>query len=404
MKEILRLFSRFLISFSIFGLLMDYGQVMNGVSDQGYERGIILLVLVLSCYIVTRKVKYFSLFLFLHMGLVFAAGLGASTEYMKAVLLVIGSVLALLSVRDRLNRGKDNYFGYGWGMVFGFVFLAGYFMKCRESTYITSHCFLLYTVVYFIMLLLRKQEQYLKNYSNRENIPKNQICFASNFMAGIFVCILIPGLFLVNKLRLNKIIEALKKALLTFFRWLFGFLPESSPIAEEGEKAEPPGIADLGPLKEAPLWLKQLSEIICWIILIGVFCFILYRLFVWIYGIYKRFMEAKQLPFDIAEDVIPDKIEKKIRPNKKKVHFSFLEGPEDKIRRIYKKTVLAAAKKEGMERSRLKYKTPWELAGSLTLCKSADNQKVLTKLYQKARFSQTEITKEEAAEAKKACL
>lgn len=399
MKNVLKLFNRFLLSFVVFCLLLDYGGSGKEEPFLFYSRGMIFLFMIFIFYFLSVKVKYFSLFLLSHGILVFCGAQAAGSQYMQMLFIVIGTVLALLSIHDRLYPVSGFHSDFIWFAVFGIVYLTGYWLDCRQSTVITSYSFILFTALNFIELLLGKQEQYLQSYKNRDNIPKEQVRSAGNFMTGIFLCILIPGLFLARMIHPDKIMDGLKQLVSSFLKWLFGLLPETGMISEE--KTQMQNILGAMPLKKQPAWLKILSDILCWSILAGTVIAVVYIIFRRIYSLYRRFMETKQLDLDVAVDVMPDKTEKWGLGNKKKSRFSFLETPEDKIRRLYRKTVLSAAKDRGVEKGRLTNKTPAELSGSLKLSQYVEDENEFTGIYQKARYGQTSMTRDEVMKLKK---
>lgn len=322
MKNILRLFNRFLFSFVIFSLLLDYGENGKEVSLLFYGRGMVLLIMIFIFHLLSVKVKYFSLFILGHGIVVFCGAQTASSQYMQMLFIVIGSVLALLSIHDRLYQVSSFQTDFVWFIVFGILYLTGFWMDCKESMVITSYCFILFTVLSFIQLLLGKQEQYLESYKNRDNIPKEQVRSASNFMTGIFLCILIPSLFLTRKINLDKMMDGLKQLITIFLKLLSRLLPEDMVMVSE-KKAQLPEILETIPLIKQPEWLKILSDIMGWIILAGVMIAVIYIILSQIYRLYRRFMEAKQLNLDIAVDVMPDKTEKQEQRKRKKLCFPF---------------------------------------------------------------------------------
>lgn len=399
MKKVLKLFNRFLLSFVVFCLLLDYGGNGKEESFQLYSRGMVFLFMIFMFYFLSVKVKYFSIFLLSHGILVFCSAQAAGSQYMQMLVIAIGTVLALLSIHDRLYPASGFHSDFIWLAVFGIVYLTGSWLDCRQSAVITSYSFILFTALNFIALLLEKQEQYLQSYKNRDNIPKEQVRSAGNFMAGIFLCILIPGLFLARIIHPDKIMDGLKRLIAGFLKWLFGLFPETGVVSEEKTQME--DILGAMPLKEQPAWLKILSDILGWSILAGIAIAVVYVVFRQIYSLYRRFMETKQLDLDVAVDIMPDKTEKWGMRNKRKSRFSFLETPEDKIRRLYRKTVLSAAKDRGVEKGRLTNKTPAELSGSLKLSQYVEDEKEFTGIYQKARYGQTGMTREEVMKLKK---
>lgn len=54
-----------------------------------------------------------------------------------------------------------------------------------------------------------------------------------------------------------------------------------------------------------------------------------------------------------------------------------------------------------MDKGKLGIKTPVEISGSLKLSQYVENDKEFTEIYQKARYSQTNISKEDVLKIKK---
>ena len=152
-----------------------------------------------------------------------------------------------------------------------------------------------------------------------------------------------------------------------------------------------------GEYKSGSLWEVILQKVI---VIVGILLilYFLYKLVMKILSLFNFKIERPDIIVDEAViDVREDCDKKKLKSGKKRSNRLFLT-PAEKVRREFKKTVKEKVFRicKSGDTERLSYRTAGE-------CGSALNRKEMSDLYDRARYSEQEITEKDAENMKKIC-
>lgn len=272
---------------------------------------------------------------------------------------------------------------------------------------------IVYIVFYMLYQYIKGYLSYIKNNEvSNQNIPKIHI-FKTSFstMVGFLTLFVGFALLLVKGNLFADLIYKIGDLLKRFIIWLLSFAPEAM---EQGEAVEEIAEAteNLEGLGGETQSLYQLSpeimELIDNIVTIGAYIISGIAILLITYGLFRAIMAAFKVKREVNEEevvLVKDKVTKIERRQKVKKEKQSQFTKERKIRKlyedlIYKKTVEGKRNKQEKNASleKLKYQTPKEQ------CKGVQKKEDIQSLYEKARYSDSEITKEDVKQMKKICI
>lgn len=256
---------------------------------------------------------------------------------------------------------------------------------------------------------------YLKNYlyflkvndSSTGHIPEREIFRTGSFMAFLFSILAMVALFLLSGIKwLNVILAAVREVILSALRFLFSLLPESTesePLLEE-TPVSGGGLPDNGPAPEPSLFWN----IILWTLTIAIIVCLIYaayqalkRCIAFIIKAMNhrpnRNVRENEKVLDVRERCA---IEKNTSSDKK---TGFLQAftPRDRIRKLYKKHILAAKRLRSLTPGNHEEGDPALLTAREwgILLEKTD----MSSIYEKARYSDAACTAEDFRRMKEAC-
>ena len=363
----------------------------------------VLLIIPLIFYVARIKLRNFFLFFALHVAVPVGIIFLPIHILLKLLMVFISMVYFIWSIRIRMQER-----GYGEGVVAP-IFMTGalgvmllietsYSQKGWEGIYIAmaiiyaaGYCMYMFTSQYLRFLIV--------NESSAANIPESEIFhkgFRQTFMymAGVVTLLVLTA----NVAWLSYIVSWLGDILLKVARFLFsgaGRTEEEMPITMPVEQI-PPDMGMLGEAGEpALIWviLEKLVMIAGALFMVGLIVFGIVKGFQYLWkGFHKdAAKDEKKITtgIDIREACTIEKTKKEGNN-----WFSFLNNRE-KIRKIYRKQVLKnkTAIIGDLNTEDLGYMTAKE-------CCDRFSAEQLKKMYEKARYSEAEITSEDVRAAK----
>lgn len=317
----------------------------------------VLLIAVPVCFWLIRIFAgRFWMFVILHAGVFLAAVFGLGQNGIQRVLFGVFAGLYLIvsfRVRIREEREEEGLLGPVAALIAAAaaVLLCAYLEDGAACGRILNAS-LLYAFLFFADTYLRNLERFVQfNKSSNAHIPVRRMLFQGGGLTA--VCSLgVVGLLALgaNQAFMERAGELLKNTLLWLVRGalrliiaflsLFGSQEESREIVAEQETALQQFMA--AEVQEQPFWLEILYQIVQYLLLIGVAVLVAFLLYKAVAALVRRFNEGKtkrtqdgQKAEEIRETL---HTEKKKRDRQEAARL-FARTPEEKIRRIFVRTV-----------------------------------------------------------------
>lgn len=254
------------------------------------------------------------------------------------------------------------------------------------------------------------------NNRTTENIPVGHVFRSSMGLAGGFTAL--TGVIMVlgsDRELLDRIGAAVHQAFITLMIFLFSLFPQGAEVEEEIDNALPQNTQPSMPWGEMeaaePSIFWKILENLLGILMMAAIAALLFiavvKLVKWIRDIFSRERAVSGVSEEFHEDIV-EKLDRKDGKTKEKKNTSILEraqkavSPEERIRRIYKKTVekklpsLEEKRKEGLTSA----KTPREWCARLFPEQEKEALEFAV-LYEKARYSSRLCNAEDVKRARK---
>ena len=383
----------------------------------------LLLAAVPVCFWLIRIfVSRFWLFSLLHVGVFLAAVFGLGQNGVQRVLFgTFAGIYLIVSFRNRLQEGREDEGLLGPAAALlaaaAAVLLCAYLGDGAACGRILNAS-LLYALLFFADTYLRNLDRFIQfNKSSNAHIPVRRMLLRGGSLTAVcslgVVALLALG---VNQTFMDRAGELLKNVLLWVIRGvlrLIGFL--LSLFGSEGEEqvaaAQEAAAAQFmqAEVQEQPLWLEILYQVIEYVILIGAAVLVIFLLYKAVTALARMFYEGKtertqdgQKTEEIRETI---RVEKKKRNRQEPVRI-FARTPEEKIRRIFVRTVQKSERfrnPEGRPGGTWGKKDLWRKDASESLVRAKTARELeflfedkdaafieLVRLYEKARYAQQE--------------
>lgn len=383
----------------------------------------LLLAAVPVCFWLIRIfVSRFWLFSLLHVGVFLAAVFGLGQNGVQRVLFgTFAGIYLIVSFRNRLQEGREDEGLLGPAAALlaaaAAVLLCAYLGDGAACGRILNAS-LLYALLFFADTYLRNLDRFIQfNKSSNAHIPVRRMLLRGGSLTAVcslgVVALLALG---ANQTFMDRAGELLKNVLLWVIRGvlrLIGFL--LSLFGSEGEEqvaaAQEAAAAQFmqAEVQEQPLWLEILYQVIEYVILIGAAVLVIFLLYKAVTALARMFYEGKtertqdgQKTEEIRETI---RVEKKKRNRQEPVRI-FARTPEEKIRRIFVRTVQKSERfrnPEGRPGGTWGKKDLWRKDASESLVRAKTARELeflfedkdaafieLVRLYEKARYAQQE--------------
>lgn len=294
------------------------------------------------------------------------------------------------------RKNEQPFFPLDIGILFG-CYVAGFTIKAESGTVIPFYCSMIYVIAFFIWYNIRNLNTFVSENGRVKSFNAEQAVNVNSVMLAIFMLVCTAVMFIMPRLHLQDIIKAV---LLGIWRLaLAGFHALNIPMPEGGyeleqaliEKEQEEG-SDFGiglEMTEGNDILDLIMVIFAAVIFVCMMVLVLKAL--------KDLRYKKSQGNDVKEFVKPALRKEKNTPLKKKEKF-FFHAPNDiAVRKLYKGLILNNAKK-GQKVD--KTDTPSEISKSVIGW--SESTREITDIYEKARYSEEKIAKEEVEMLQKA--
>lgn len=376
------------------------------------------LVLPLLFYAFRKWVKNLALFLIVHGAAVFA--LLYPTKFFpvpmlwKIVFGVVSVIYTAGSFRIRLTWEDDGEGelteGFMGAAAVGLFFLCSY-LKSEEGCAQILWLSLLWLPGHWLAAYLRNFLGYMElNRQSAGAMPEKKILRGGLAAVGIYGGVSMVLLAVCTKTSLVAwLSEQVRRVGIALIKLLFMFLSLFSSEPEEIAPAAPEVVPDepmmyLPAAEEAPLWMQLLDKAFTTAMALALLAGAV-MLIVWLIRcLIRSFYGRERVKKEVRQEGF---VEEEERLNEKKgaikERIPVIGGtPAQRVRRIFRRTVKAFAK--GKEDAGLSAKTARELAAwcadaELVSPVRTNEWDALTELYERARYTEREVTKEDVREA-----
>lgn len=374
----------------------------------------ILAVLPLGFYLIRRFVKNIVLFFIVHLGWMVWPFFLAKNITECIIFILMGAVFFAVSVYFKMTRhmAEDSVLFVAMTAILAivayFASLAGSGEKAAGYIAILA---IIYVVYFMTYEYLSGYINYIKNNEvSNQSIPKKHIFKTSASTLVGFVTLFVGfALLLVKANWLSGLIGEIGNLIKRFIIWLLSFAPEpmeQGTPPNESEMVEQ--MYEMGENVETVYHLPpEIVELIDRIVTIG--AYIIFGTFVIIvtYALFRVIIEAFKVKRDDNEEevvLVKEKVTKVKREKRKKAERENHSSGEKKIRKMYEELVWkknlgpkADKDEKAIVVKRLKYQTPQEQ------CRYLSSGEVIRRMYEKARYSGGEITKNDVRAMKEIC-
>lgn len=389
-----------IIFFTSIGFALYFGILNPPLSDAYYLLYVVVATVI--AYIARRVIKSASLFLMLHIALIVGALMMGMHKGDKEafVFVLIVAILTLVSFVFRRMVVENK--GDGFHIVFILIFLLEYLSGYASDNLIVMECSIwcavAFIVAYIFYNMCARTENLFFINSDTSNFPGRRIISTNLIIVSLTSLGTLFGMFLFYNGPLGNIFVMIKNTLLKLLGWLLSFLlkpGDNSNIGEistieletEKETNKPFMLLPDSPLKD---FFNAMVIIIAIVIVIVAIYFIV-KAFRKMFSYVGRIAGADS---DIIEDIDDDVANVETVKQNKEVEISD-KDLNLRARKIYKKHVKSVRNEKG---------TPSDsaLARDITkMFEEGDRADEITRVYEKARYSDETVTKEEVDIIKK---
>lgn len=386
--------------------VMGVCRAMAGIGEPFLAMWALCSLIPLAFFLFRCKLKNLILFALAHLGvaaLVFAASGADLLTRIVCVACVIGYVIHSFLLRLK----EQSVYSNGFPLPFGVVVSAAaslfqYYQGTRgwENYYHFTliACIALYFIIYYV-------DHYLDflsmNKSSAGFLPAAEMFHSGMGLVLVYTLLGIGILLFSTQFEwLADILRPIKDLLLRFLRFLFSRAPQGGEEIAPVEEAMPQGgMGDMGfPEGGESFWLWEVLEHVMMaafvIALLAGAGVLLWKLF----KLIQKYMTFRYQEEGVETSEAFDLREKcgieKDTQRKAQGLFSAL-SPRERVRKLYKKRLSAAARAQAQDGSGLDARTAREWARTLSLDGMAD-------IYEKARYTDQEISNADVKRMKEA--
>lgn len=366
--------------------------------------------------IIRNKCDRFLVFILLHAAAAGSSMLFVSIPQIRLVTGICTGVMFILSMRFRLNplyQGQEACPPAVYTLLFLFIYIIAQFNEREQLMRIIYYETVLYLILYAVYKCFDRTDRFIT--SNREisNFPLKQMKSLIRIFLCIFILFLVTGMSGMQKLPFDHALAQtgalclmILRSILKLIARLLGnstTLPETP--AQGSRQPEAPFLA----AEEVSPFLQILEQLLKAALYILIAYFLIRTAIRILYEIYKRFYEHTQTGHDESEFIWKNPVVKeKLKHIYKKKEPEDIKNTSYKVRRIYKKYV---RKQFGRKSVIPACMTPSELEACLAeaqlqsknpsqrqsenLVQNMSAAKHRLEIYEKARYSQWECSRQE---------
>ena len=413
---------QFFPGFMMYHLAAVVCQQMGGTRDYfSFGDGLLLLLFTASCYLIRYKIRNFNLFLVVQTGLflLFCVIL-PNTLFARIVLIAVGFCRTFWDSMKRVGRMNEKGEAVNLakidmeaispleGCVPLLVLVVGLIKGNMQILYPFLVETSLFYVLYFFRAHLAGRRLYIEQYDRMTHFPLEQMKRTGYLVMSVYLGICVLCFTVAASFREilsgNGPFVWLWEKIRAILRFLFSLLPKSeTPRGVETVTAETYESVQEGfvlpEAKETWVFWEFTEKILK----VAVAVLLLVLLVKGIQALYRelkgRFQSRKQEERE-AEDV-QEKLVREGRPPQKRRRGGLFLPSEEKIRKIYRRTIKKAVPQKS---SFYPYRTmnPEQLHDTLKMQELVEEEVQMRNLYEKARYSGKTMENDELEQMKKA--
>ena len=368
--------------------------VITGNDEQVFYHSLIYLPMVILLSVSSKKCRkawQYLIFAGLAVGIAYYAG-AAGVEKMLSIILAIAAGLSYFAARSKNKNCWLDEPGYP----FLGIFLGMYLLEMRFESELVETYAVIGVGVYYLLCTyqtnLSRVEHLITTDSKLERFPLKRLVQSNYLMLGIQTILVTIGMCIAPFAGIDGLIYKAAEILRRIIAWLLSGLEseEATEVVQEAAEQADFGLVQAGETSSFLEFLLKLWEVLSWIIVIVITGYAIYRILKFLYQLYLDFDMRSAENGDQIEQIykVGSSKEKKIRVREKKENLFWDRSPGAKIRKTYKKRVLAELK-EAPGASM----TPEEIESGISMEK--EEKKIFHEYYEKARYAKEECTKEE---------
>lgn len=389
--------------------------LFNVISEKTLWENLLLLLLYIPLFlfsIVREKCGKFVIFILLH---IVISGTMLAFLPDSEMRLTMGCCIAFMAVQSIRLRLKPVYERgecppIASVCLFFVVYWAAAELERPHLMQVGYYETFLFVILFAVYKSSKNTENFLKMNEKIQNLPLRQIKSLNKMFMGAFILLLIAGMIGLQQLPMDQLLHGFIRGLQTILggiiSFLFSFI-KSEPAVDQGgpvNQGEMPPM-DVG---EVSLFIQVLEQVIKTAIFLLAAFGVVYIIIKLLYQMYQRFYEQQASETDESEFLWGStQVKERVGKIRRKKTVQAGGSTNQKIRRMYKKYMI---KKLGRKTAVPAALTPTELEDFAAGQKAAgqennteaDSQQMRRRLavYQKARYSQWECTKQEMDDMK----
>jgi hypothetical protein len=394
-------------------LLYAYFSEIFLKSAKSWPLGMLLIVvIVITDYFSRLKISNIFMFFAIHIVLIGMTILLPSELLDKIILTVISVSFLLMAInfwKTESNERSKIVIDIPFAAIIAFIMI--YFHSTYFSSTLSTFAYIT-GILYFLLFFIRDYLDKFFSYSlSSENFSSEMhTIFSTNIsLIGLFNLIIIFVIMTTNMFFSDSSFNILGKILKWIAKRFFGFLEGFDNLGGSGEAETPAATFSSSSISEtivtnsSPTGGTNVVTLIFNVLQVFVFAGLAIGVLFIIYSFIKQYMHHNNNPNDEVKKADNDVIEKvkNHTDNDVKKHVFFMSNKE-KVRKIFTNKVDSTTKKNNRIILRKSY-TSAQIRDSISKEESSQQDSIskLTEIYNKARYSNQEITKEDVMIAKK---
>ncbi len=304
----------------------------------------------------------------------------------KMLVLVPAVVLGAASMK---RTSQEPYVPLDMGILVG-CYLVGFSVNAESATVIPFYCTVIYMVSFFIWYNIRNLNRFVSQNSNVKSFNTEQAVNVNSVMLAIFMMICVIVMLIMPQLHLQTVITNVLLGIWNLLLAGFHALNIKMPTGGYEQEMSMKHTSDHTGEELAEFLGMSEGNVVLDIIVVVFAVVVFVCMMILLIKALKDIRYKKSVGNDVKEFVRPE-FKKKEKTEQKKKNFSVFHGSNElAVRKIYKHMIQKKLKKN---QSVKKNHTPREISSEVMGW--TEETEDMTVLYEKARYSNEVITREE---------
>lgn len=392
----------FMIFYSITLVFLYVNSITVGDgTTQCIYKGFILYFFMLATELFRKKMNNFFIFSIGHLLLIVVGFLLGATMLEKVIYMLFAVALTIASFKTYIAEIKHSYsisLFVTAQSTFFLVYLFNLYMGYTAIQPFLNGFSLGFTLLFMLYVHIKNVDSSLEIITKNSMQPVSQIKSFNNKIIAIYLFISAAFLIVCPYFHLQDLVNLFGEGLYAFIRFLVSFLPQTQTPqdvpqqTQQSTQSAESMLKNLLPGKENPI-VAFIEEIFIYVVNIGVVIAIIAIICYGLYLLYKTFYANSSSTNETKEFISPivkvDKANRNLNPFRRFID-SLNVSTNDKVRKIYYKKI----KKLMTLGLKISNETASEISSLASISINKDISE-LTTFYEKARYSNIEVSKEE---------